>query len=183
MGFMARNLRYPVVAQQNNIQGKVIASFIVSSTGKVINPEILRSVDPSLDKEAIRVISTFPDFIPGEQNDKKVAVRYTIPVVFRLDGSTTPAPALDPNEKPIVVVGYGARKEEQGVNLNNLPDGAKPLYIIDGKVATESERNLLLPSSIKSIDVLKAKSATSIYGEAGKDGVLVITTKNQTPAK
>jgi TonB family protein len=183
MGFMARNLRYPVVAQQNNIQGKVIAGFVVSSTGKVINPEILRSVDPSLDKEALRVISTFPEWIPGEQNGKKVATRYTIPVVFRLDGSTTPAPALGPNEKPIVVVGYGVRKEEPGVNLNNLPDGAKPLYIIDGKVATESERSLLLPSSIKSIDVLKAKSATSIYGEAGKDGVLVITTKNQTPAK
>jgi len=127
MAHLSRNIRYPVIAQQNNIQGKVIASFVVSSTGKVINPQILRSVDPSLDKEAIRVISTFSDFIPGEQNDKKVAVRYTIPVVFRLDGSTTPAPALGPNEKPIVVVGYGARKEEPGVNLNNLPAGANPL--------------------------------------------------------
>ena len=183
MAHLSRNIRYPVIAQQNNIQGKVIASFIVSSTGKVINPEILRSVDPSLDKEAIRVISTFPDFIPGEQNDKKVAVRYTIPVVFRLDGSTTPAPALGPNEKPIVVVGYGARKEESGVNLNNLPDGVKPLYVIDGKVATESEKKLLLPASIKAIDVLKDKSATSIYGEAGKNGVILITTNNQFPAK
>jgi len=184
MGFMARNLRYPVVAQQNNIQGKVIAGFVVSSTGKVINPEIIRSVDPSLDKEAIRVISTFPNFVPGEQNGKKVAVRYTIPVVFKLaDDAPTPAPALGPNENPIVVVGYGAKKEESGVKFNNLPAGAKPLYVINGKVATESEKNLLLPSSIKAIDVLKDKSATSIYGENGKNGVVLITTKYQFPTK
>jgi len=184
MGFLARNIRYPAIAQQNNIQGKVILGFVVSSKGKVINPVILRSVDPSLDKEALRVISTFPDFVPGEQNGKKVATRYTIPVIFRLEGgATTPEPSISSNENPIIVVGYGAKKEEPALNFNNLPAGAKPLYVIDGKVATESEKNLLLPSSIKSIDVLKDKSATSIYGENGKNGVVLITTKYQFPAK
>lgn len=184
MGYLGRNIRYPVEAQKSGIQGKVIVAFIVSSTGKVIDPEILRSVDPYLDKEAIRMISTFPDFIPGEQNDKKVAVRYTLPIIFKLQGgATTPEPSISSNENPIIVVGYGAKKEESGVKFNNLPAGAKPLYVIDGKVATESEMNLLLPSSIQAIDVLKDKSATSIYGENGKNGVVLITTKNQFPAK
>jgi len=184
MGYLGRNIRYPVEAQKSGTQGKVIASFVVSSTGKVIHPEILRSVDPYLDKEAIRVISTFPNFVPGEQNGKKVAVRYTLPVVFRLEGgATTPEPSISSNESPIIVVGYGAKKEEPALNFNNLPAGAKPLYVIDGKVATESEKNLLLPSSIKAIDVLKDKSATSIYGENGKNGVVLITTKYQFPTK
>jgi TonB-dependent SusC/RagA subfamily outer membrane receptor len=137
-----------------------------------------------LDKEAIRVISTFPDFIPGEQNDKKVAVRYTIPVVFKLaDDAPTPAPALGPNENPIVVVGYGPRKEESGVKFNNLPAGANPLYVIDGKEASKNEADLLIPANIKSMSVLKDASATKLYGDKGKNGVVVITTKNQFPAK
>jgi len=184
MGYLARNVRYPIEAQKSGTQGKVIAGFVVSSTGKVIHPEILRSADPYLDKEALRVISTFPDFVPGEQNGKKVATRYTIPVIFRLEGgATTPEPSISSNENPIIVVGYGAKKEEPALNFNNLPAGAKPLYVIDGKVATESEKNLLLPSSIKAIDVLKDKSATSIYGENGKNGVVLITTNYQFPTK
>jgi TonB family protein len=183
MSFLARNIRYPAIAQQNNIQGKVILGFVVSSAGKVINPVILRSVDPSLDKEAIRVISTFPEWIPGEQNGKKVATRYTIPVVFRLEGSTTPAPALGPNENPIIVVGYGAKKEESGVKFNDLPAGANPLYIIDGKEASKSEADLLIQANIKSISVLKDASATKLYGDKGKNGVVLFTTKYQFPAK
>jgi len=178
MGYLARNIRYPVEAQKSGTQGKVIVGFIVNSAGKVVNPKVLRGVDTYLDQEAVRVVGTFPTWIPGEQKGEKVSVHYVIPIVFRLEGGVTPAPVVAPNENPVVVVGYGPRQEESGENLNNLPDGAKPLYIIDGKVATESEKNLLLPSSIKSIDVLKAKSATSIYGEAGQNGVLVITTNN-----
>jgi len=178
MGYLARNIKYPIEAQKSGTQGKVIVGFIVNSAGKVVNPKVLRGVDTYLDKEAVRVVSTFPTWIPGEQKGEKVSVRYVIPIIFRLEGGVTPAPVVAPNENPVVVVGYGPRQEESGENLNNLPEGAKPLYIIDGKVATESEKNLLLPSSIKSIDVLKAKSATSIYGEAGQNGVLVITTNN-----
>jgi len=184
MGYLARNIKYPVEAQKNGTQGKVIVGFTVNSVGKVVNPKVLRGVDTYLDNEAVRVVSTFPTWIPGEQKGEKVSVRYVIPIIFRMgDGATTPETTSSSNEKPIVVVGYGARKEESGVNLNNLPDGVKPLYVIDGKVATESEKKLLLPASIKAIDVIKDKSATSIYGEAGKNGVILITTNNQFPAK
>ncbi len=184
MGYLARNIKYPVEAQKNGTQGKVIVGFTVNSAGKVVNQKVLRGVDAYLDKEAVRVVSTFPTWIPGEQKGEKVSVRYVIPIIFRMgDGATTPETTSSSNENPLVVVGYGARKEESGVNLNNLPDGVKPLYVIDGKVATESEKKLLLPASIKAIDVLKDKSATSIYGEAGKNGVILITTNNQFPAK
>ena len=184
MGYLARNIKYPVEAQKNGTQGKVIVGFTVNSAGEVVNQKVLRGVDAYLDKEAVRVVSTFPTWIPGEQKGEKVSVRYVIPIIFRMgDGATTPETTSSSNENPLVVVGYGARKEESGVNLNNLPDGVKPLYVIDGKVATESEKKLLLPASIKAIDVLKDKSATSIYGEAGKNGVILITTNNQFPAK
>lgn len=184
MGYLARNIKYPVEAQKNGTQGKVIVGFTVNSAGKVVNQKVLRGVDAYLDKEAVRVVSTFPTWIPGEQKGEKVSVRYVIPIIFRMgDGATTPETTSSSNENPLVVVGYGPRREESGENLNNLPDGVKPLYVIDGKVATESEKKLLLPASIKAIDVLKDKSATSIYGEAGKNGVILITTNNQFPAK
>ena len=184
MGYLARNIKYPVEAQKNGTQGKVIVGFTVNSAGEVVNQKVLRGVDAYLDKEAVRVVSTFPTWIPGEQKGEKVSVRYVIPIIFRMgDGATTPETTSSSNENPLVVVGYGPRREESGENLNNLPDGVKPLYVIDGKVATESEKKLLLPASIKAIDVLKDKSATSIYGEAGKNGVILITTNNQFPAK
>jgi TonB family protein len=184
MRYLARNIRYPIEAQKSGTQGKVIVGFIVSSAGKVIHPEIVRSADPYLDKEAIRVISTFPNFVPGEQNGKKVATRYTLPVVFRLQGgATTPEPSISSNENPIVVVGYGAKKEESGIKFNNLPDGANPLMLIDGKEATKSEVDILIPANIKSISVLKDASATQLYGNKGKNGVILITTNYQFPTK
>jgi len=84
MEFLGRNLHYPAVAQENGIMGRVIVRFVVSSTGKVTNVEVMRGVDPMLDKEAMRLISSMPDWIPGKQNGKNVPVYYTIPIIFRL---------------------------------------------------------------------------------------------------
>jgi TonB family protein len=185
LGHLSRNLRYPVVAQQNNIQGKVIASFVVSSTGKVINPEILRSVDPSLDKEALRVISTFPDFIPGEQNDKKVAVRYTIPVVFILEGSITPTPALAPNEKPIVVVGYGKQTPGSTPNVKEFDPSKPPVFVVDGKIQPKNfnvktiDANTIESISVNKSDKEEVKARlVAKYGEDAANGVVKITLKD-----
>lgn len=84
MKYIAKHLRYPVVAQENGIQGRVILRFVVSKTGKVENVTVLRSLDPSCDKEAIRVVQSLPDWIPGKQNGRNVPVYYTCPIVFRL---------------------------------------------------------------------------------------------------
>jgi len=84
MEFLSKHIKYPTVAQESGIQGKVILGFVVSKRGKVEDVQILRSLDPNLDKEALRVVKLLGYWIPGEQGGKKVSVRYTLPVVFRL---------------------------------------------------------------------------------------------------
>ena len=84
MSWLGKNIRYPVIAQENGIQGRVICQFVVGSDGSVRDIKVMRGVDPSLDKEAVRVIQSMPKWIPGRQNGKAVSVRYTLPVIFRL---------------------------------------------------------------------------------------------------
>ena len=84
MAWLGKNIRYPVIAQENGIQGRVICQFVVGSDGSVRDVKVMRGVDPSLDKEAVRVIQSMPKWIPGRQNGKAVSVRYTLPVTFRL---------------------------------------------------------------------------------------------------
>ena len=79
--FIRLNLKYPVSEPQ--LQGKVICRFIVNADGSVSNPEIIRSLDPEYDKEAIRIVSSFPKFIPGKQNGKNVRIYYTLPIPFK----------------------------------------------------------------------------------------------------
>ncbi|WP_300694814.1 M56 family metallopeptidase [uncultured Bacteroides sp.] len=85
MQFLAKNIKYPINAQKNGTQGRVTAQFIVNTDGSISNVEILRGVDPDLDSEAVRVISTMPNWKPGMQKGKAVRVKYTIPVMFRLN--------------------------------------------------------------------------------------------------
>ncbi|HXK75482.1 MAG TPA: M56 family metallopeptidase [Bacteroidaceae bacterium] len=84
MSYLSTNIKYPESAQKAGKEGRVIVQFIVSKTGEIINPVVVRSVDPALDAEAIRVISTMPAWTPGEQEGKKVNVKYTVPVSFKL---------------------------------------------------------------------------------------------------
>ena len=82
--FIVSNLKYPVVAQENGIQGRVVVKFIVEKDGSISNVEVDRSVDPSLDNEAMRVIKNMPKWIPGQINGKAVKVECSYPFVFRL---------------------------------------------------------------------------------------------------
>ncbi len=82
--FLAKSIKYPVIAQENGIQGRVTCSFVVNKDGSIVDAEVIRGVDPSLDKEAIRVINTMPKWSPGKQRGKPVRVKYTVPVTFRL---------------------------------------------------------------------------------------------------
>ncbi len=84
MKFMSENIKYPVIAQENGIQGRVICQFVVNKDGSIVDVEVVRSVDPSLDKEAIRMIKSMPNWSPGKQRGKSVRVKYTLPVNFRL---------------------------------------------------------------------------------------------------
>ena len=82
--YLSMSVRYPPVAEENGVQGRVIVSFVVERDGSITDVRVVKSVDPSLDKEAIRVISSMPKWIPGKQNGDPVRVKYTTPVTFRL---------------------------------------------------------------------------------------------------
>lgn len=84
MQWLSKNLRYPASAQENNIQGRVICQFVVNKDGSIVEPKVIKNVDPALDKEAIRVVSSMPKWSPGKQRGKAVRVRFTLPVTFRL---------------------------------------------------------------------------------------------------
>jgi protein TonB len=82
--FLAKNLHYPKSAFNNNIEGRVVARFIVETDGSISNPEIIDSVSPDCDKETLRVIYKMPRWNPGRQNGVAAASYYTLPVSFKL---------------------------------------------------------------------------------------------------
>ena len=83
--YLSENVKYPVIAQENGIQGRVICQFVVNKDGSIVDVEVVRSGgDASLDKEAVRVIKTMPKWKPGKQRGKPVRVKYTVPVNFKL---------------------------------------------------------------------------------------------------
>lgn len=84
MQWLRDNIEYPVIAAENGIEGRVIVQFVVSKSGSISNVNVVRGVDPSLDKEAVRVVSNMPNWTPGKQNGTTVNVRYTLPVTFKL---------------------------------------------------------------------------------------------------
>ena len=161
--YVRENMKYPAIAKEKGTQGRVSVQFVVNKKGKIVSPKVARSVDPDLDKEAIRLIKSMPDWIPGTQGGKAVDVKYTLPVSFRLDGDSS-------------------------ANANTASSEEKtggPLFIIDGKEAAPNTINAIDPNWIKSISVLKDASATAIYGSRAKEGAIIITlmTKEEYQAK
>ena len=86
MKYISNNIKYPTMAMENNIQGRVVVQFVVTSTGKIGEVKVVRSKDPDLDKEAVRVVKSLPNFIPGKMNGQAVNVWYTLPITFKLQG-------------------------------------------------------------------------------------------------
>lgn len=84
MRYLARSIKYPVIAQKNKEQGRVIIQMIIGTDGSLSNVKVLRSVSPSLDAEAIRVVGNMPKWEPGMQKGQAVPVKYTLPITFRL---------------------------------------------------------------------------------------------------
>ena len=84
MGYLRDNIHYPTVAAENGVQGRVVVGFVVERDGSITDVNIIRSVDPSLDREAMRVVKSMPRWTPGKQNGSAVRVKYQVPVTFRL---------------------------------------------------------------------------------------------------
>ena len=84
MAYLRDNIHYPTVAAENGVQGRVVVGFVVERDGSITDVNVLRSVDPSLDREAMRVVKAMPKWTPGKQNGSAVRVKYQVPVTFRL---------------------------------------------------------------------------------------------------
>ena len=113
MEYLSQNIKYPAEAHAKGIQGRVIVCFVVKKDGSIDNIKVVRSVDPYLDKEAIRVITAMPKWKPGKQRGEAVNVRFTVPVMFRLTGPETPkAEEIKQSDlEEVVVVGYGLKED------------------------------------------------------------------------
>ena len=92
MKFLQMNIQYPANAAKNNVEGRVILQFVVEKDGQIGDVKVARSVDPELDAEALRVVKSMPNFIPGRQDGKPVAVWYTLPISFKLQSKPQPQP-------------------------------------------------------------------------------------------
>ena len=193
MVFIGKNIKYPVAAQEAKIEGRVIVQFVVGKDGSVSDIHTVRGVSPELDAEAIRVVSMMPKWIPGKQRGKAVAVKYTMPIMFRLK---TPEPPKKEEEAPAFQIALKVESDSDAANVGLVNEplriritgqvvrGAEdklPLVVVDGKVmgrGTDLMEQIEV-SQIQSISVLKDDSAMAEYGEQAKDGAIIIITKNE----
>ncbi len=150
------NLQYPQAAKDAEIQGRVVAQFVVGSDGKVGDVKVLRGVHPDLDAEVVRVISASPDWTPGYVKGEPVKVTYTFPVVFKTKGDAAPMTNIF---------------QVKGEKADSV------LIVLDGKEGPKLKD--INPETIESMNVLKENAAIEKYGEKGRHGVIEITSKKQ----
>ncbi|MCE6988692.1 M56 family metallopeptidase [Dyadobacter sp. CY323] len=153
--FMATKIRYPSAAVKANISGRVFLSFIVTDDGNISEVEVLKGIGYGCDDEAVRVLKMFPKWQPGRQNGIPVNVKYNLPINFQLEDTDSKKSALKLKTDP----------------------AKEPLMIVDGKTMNAAQVEKLDPNTIKSVNVLKDKLASTTYGEKAKYGVVEIQTK------
>lgn len=154
MKFIAQNIKYPADALQGKVEGRVIARFVVCKDGSISDIEIMRSVSPSLDAEAVRVLKLMPKWKPGRQRGRAVPVKFTVPVTFRLEKPKTDAASPSASALPKDVAVF-----------------------VDGKRIGEKEFAAINPKQIELIKVIKDKSKLGEYGVTDKNGVILIKMK------
>lgn len=147
---LKNNMKYPENAKKNNVEGRVIVTFIVDKEGNVTSPQVMRSVDADLDAEALRVVSAMPKWIPGEQDGKAINCKFTIPISFKNSDGKTVDDARSIAAKDHV-------------------------YYVDGKKVTADELKAIEPSTIKEMRVLKDEKSLKQYGESNP--IVIISLK------
>lgn len=175
--FLSKNIKYPVIAQENGIEGRVTTSFIIETDGSIRNIEVVRGVDPSLDIEAVRVISTMPKWKPGRQRGKEVAVKFTVPVTFRLQGgSKDKVTSKDYDNAGIVVVGYGDKKDS---NASATPENNDMVFtVVQNPPEFPGGQGALLEYIAKSVQYPVEAQSAGIQGRVtcsfivNKDGTI-----------
>lgn len=171
MKYLSSNIKYPVEAHKAGIQGRVVVSFIVNKDGTVKDAKIVRSVDKSIDAEALRVISAMPKWQPGYQDGKAVSVRYTVPVTFRLTGESGKVQSTGAGNDNTNV------KISSGNNNVNISFKDTRYYVINGVHVDAAEVKKISADKIKEIVVLKGEKAIEKFGEQARDGAIVVTTE------
>ena len=167
MEFLNNNVQYPAEAEKAGIQGRVIATFVVEKDGSISNAKVVKSVDPLLDAEALRVIGAMPNWKPGMQNGKVVRVKYTVPLSFHLDGGGEEIDHLCREDGTIVEIDI-----EKGDTTI-----VKPLFIVDGKVMDGRKVYSINPKTIERYYMQNGQEAIEKYGDKAKGGVVLITLK------
>jgi TonB family protein len=157
--YIGENLQYPESAAKNGVSGRVIVQFAVNEKGKVVDAVVIRGVDPALDKEALRLVNSSPDWTPGRQKGKAVKVLFTFPLNFVLDDSKK-----------------GDSEKSATITIKNT-DGseAEPVYLVDGEVVDNIES--IDPETIDEVSVFKDPDSEVVKKYNAKDGVVMITTK------
>ena len=203
MKFLAKNIKYPVAAQEAKIEGRVIVQFVIERDGSVSDVKVMRGVNSELDAEAIRVVSMMPKWIPGKQRGKAVAVKYTMPIMFRLQ---TPEPKKEEASQTLLfgqAINLKVDKDANQAEVDMVKDhlknrnpygedgntivlkarGAKStddvLVVVDGEIKGygQSTLNIVPVDQIESITVMKDKTALAVFGDKVKDVAVIVTTK------
>ena len=175
MEYLMKNVSYPKSAFDANIQGRVLAQFVVDKEGTVRGAKIIKSVDPALDNEALRVINSMPKWTPGRQNGKLVNVKYTIPVTFNLQGDDKE----EGSEVQFTTTsdGVSVGTPSGSVQIRHFGTTRDPLFIVDGVKTSAEKVKAMDAKTIDRMEVLNDNSAVEKYGDEAKGGVVVITTK------
>ena len=176
MQFIKDNLKYPQIAKENGIQGRVILQFVVDETGKVTDPKVIRSIDPSLDLEAIRIVKAMPRWTPGMQDGKAVAVRYTIPVIFKLETAEETS-----SKDGVLSIKAGNMSEVSGEISKLLMNSDSLVILVDGVPATEETLHALSADKIATMSILKDK-LDGMATAKGKKTVIAIATDSGKPS-
>jgi TonB family protein len=162
MNYLAQHIKYPIIDLENGHQGKVIVQFIIDRSGKVKDPKVVTSVSPGLDREAVRVLSQIPDWIPGEINGKKENIYYTLPIVFKIEG-------------------------EPGRHSSNVKFDSLQI-VLDGQILPMSFKSKWLNfsklTSLNTIVPKKEKEKKELiekYGPAAANGVIIAISKKENP--
>ena len=159
MAYLRNSIIYPQEARDANIQGKCFVTFVVDSNGKIKDARVQKSSgNEALDKESVCVVESMPRWTPGKQNGKNVAVQYTLPIMFRLQGAPQPKTNKDMlllnKESPLLIINGAVYEGNAGI-INNIKE-----------------------EDIESINVLQEEAATKLYGEKGKYGAIMLELKS-----
>lgn len=169
--YLQTNLRYPLEAQNAKASGKVYVQFVVTRDGSTANFSVLKGAGYGMDEEAIRVLKSVPKWEAGEHKGQKVNSRFTVPINFVYSDKQT-------DDSEVIERSTG----KASIIINKKPEEWKnkqPLFILDGVETSYFKLEKIDPNTIEKVDVLKDEKAVIKYGEKGKNGVVIITSKKK----